>query len=126
MEWHVHPRRHDPANPKLVAETVNGRLNRFEDKLAWWPLSTHVFASWTSQTPITLREFGYYVPKPNETSHPVEKGQGVAIQMNDVDLDDRGLAYATDRTGRTVYTSAHGNHGPIGHVRPVNERGKAS
>jgi len=43
------------------------------------------------------------VPKPNEKSQPVEKGQGVAIQMNDVDLDDRGLAYATDRTGAGLF-----------------------
>ena len=53
--------------------------------------------------PYNLREVGYYVPKPNERSHPVEKGQATAIQMNDVDLDDRGLAYATDRTGAGLF-----------------------
>ena len=52
---------------------------------------------------INAREVGYYVPKPNETSRPVEMGQGVAIQMNDVDLDDRRLAYAADRTGAGVF-----------------------
>lgn len=53
--------------------------------------------------PYNPREVGYYVPKPNETSHPVEKRQGVAIQMNDVALDDRGLAYITDRTGAGLF-----------------------
>jgi hypothetical protein len=53
--------------------------------------------------PYNPREAGFYVPKPNETSHPVEKGQRVAIQMNDVDLDDRGLAYATDRMGAGLF-----------------------
>ena len=53
--------------------------------------------------PYNPREVGYYVPKPNEKSHPVEKRRGVAIQMNDVDLDDRGLVYATDRTGAGLF-----------------------
>jgi hypothetical protein len=57
--------------------------------------------------PYNPREVGYDVPKPNEKVAPGGKGAGVAIQMNDVDLDDRGLAYATDRTGRDcLYFSA--------------------
>ena len=71
--------------------------------------------------PYNLREVGYYVPKPNDRSHPVEKGQGIAIQMNDVDLDDRGLAYATDRTGAGLFilqrTAAHES---FGHVTPAS------
>jgi len=89
--------------PHQQAETVNGRLNRFEDKLAWIAYFNAGVRLVDLSDPFNLREVGYYVPKPNERSHPVEKGQGIAIQMNDVDLDDRGLAYATDRTGAGLF-----------------------
>jgi len=89
--------------PHQQAETVNGRLNRFEDKLAWVAYFNAGVRLVDLSDPYNPREVGYYVPKPNERSHPVEKGQGIAIQMNDVDLDDRGLAYATDRTGAGLF-----------------------
>jgi hypothetical protein len=89
--------------PHQQAETVNGRLNRFEDKLAWIAYFNAGVRLVDLSDPFNLREVGFYVPKPNERSHPVEKGQGVAIQINDVDLDDRGFAYATDRTGAGLF-----------------------
>jgi hypothetical protein len=50
-----------------------------------------------------LKELGYYVPKTNERSHPIDKDQPVAIQINDVDIDHRGLAYASDRVGTGLF-----------------------
>jgi hypothetical protein len=89
--------------PHQQAETVNGRLNRFDDKLAWIAYFNAGVRLVDLSDPYNLREVGYYVPRPNAKSHPVEKGQATAIQMNDVDLDDRGLAYATDRTGAGLF-----------------------
>jgi len=88
-------------------QRVNGRLNRFEDKLAWVAYFNAGVRLVHLSDPYNPREVGYYVPTPNERSHPVEKGQGIAIQMNDVDLDDRGLAYATDRTGAGLFILQH-------------------
>jgi hypothetical protein len=48
--------------PELRAETVDGRLNRWRAMPAWLACFP--------------RKFGYYVPKPDEMSHPVEKGRG--------------------------------------------------
>jgi hypothetical protein len=86
-----------------AAETVNGRLNRFEDKLAWVAYFHAGVRLVDLSDPYNPREVGYYVPKPNQTSRPAEKGREVAIQVNDVDLDDRGLACATDRTGAGLF-----------------------
>ena len=53
--------------------------------------------------PYNLKEVGYYVPKTNALSHPITKGQPTAIQINDVDIDHRGLAYASDRVGSGLF-----------------------
>ena len=36
-------------------------------------------------------------------SHPIAKGQATAIQINDVDIDHRGLVYASDRVGTGLF-----------------------
>lgn len=43
--------------------------------------------------PYHLTEAGYYIPKVNIKAEPNR-----AIQLTDVDLDHRGLAYASDRS----------------------------
>ena len=53
--------------------------------------------------PYRLEELGYYVPKTNARSHPIAKDQSVVIQINDVDIDHRGLAYASDRVGSGLF-----------------------
>ena len=53
--------------------------------------------------PYRIEELGYYVPKTNKNSHPIVKGQATAIQMNDVDIDHRGLVYASDRVGTGLF-----------------------
>jgi hypothetical protein len=89
--------------PHQNAETVNGRINRFDDKLAWLAYFNAGIRVVDLSDPYNLREVGSYVPKPTEKSHPIEKGQVVAIQINDIDLDERGLAYASDRTGAGLF-----------------------
>ena len=89
--------------PHQNAETINSRLNRFDDKLAWIAYFNAGVRVVDLSDPYSLREVGSYVPKPTAKSHPVEKGQAVRIQINDVDLDDRGLAYASDRTGAGLF-----------------------
>ena len=50
-----------------------------------------------------LRELGCYIPKVNGRSPPIAEGQPVVIQINDVDIDARGLAYASDRVGTGLF-----------------------
>lgn len=89
--------------PHQSAETINGRLNRFEDKLAWVAYFNAGVRLVDLSNPYALREVGYYVPKTNERSHPIAEGQATTIQINDVDLDHRGLVYATDRIGTGLF-----------------------
>jgi len=53
--------------------------------------------------PYHLKELGHYIPKTNANSHPIAMDQPVAIQINDVDIDHRGLAYASDRVGTGLF-----------------------
>jgi len=89
--------------PHQHAETVNGDINRFEDKLAWVAYFNAGIRVVDLSDPYNLKEVGYYLPKINEHSHPIAKGQPTAIQINDVDIDHRGLAYASDRVGSGLY-----------------------
>ncbi|HSL23840.1 MAG TPA: hypothetical protein VK886_20065, partial [Vicinamibacterales bacterium] len=89
--------------PHQSAETVNGTLNRFENKLAWIAYFNAGIRVVDLSDPYHLKEVGYYVPKTNQNSRPIAKGQPVAIQINDVDIDHRGLAYASDRVGAGLF-----------------------
>lgn len=89
--------------PHQSAETINGKINRFADKLAWIAYFNAGVRIVDLADPYNLKEVGYYVPKTNKNSHPIVKGQKTAIQMNDVDLDHRGLAYASDRVGTGLF-----------------------
>jgi hypothetical protein len=89
--------------PHQSAETVNGKINRFEDKIAWIAYFNAGVRVVDISNPHQLKELGYYIPKTNKNSYPISKGQPVAIQMNDVDIDHRGLAYAVDRVGTGLF-----------------------
>ena len=89
--------------PHQSAETVNGRLNRFEDKLAWIAYFNAGVRVLDISDPYNLKEVGYYIPETNENSHPLLEGQPIAIQINDVDIDHRGLVYASDRIGTGLF-----------------------
>lgn len=89
--------------PHQHAETVNSELNRFQDKLAWIAYFNAGVRVLDLSDPYTLKEVGYYIPKTNANSHPISKGQPTAIQINDVEIDHRGLAYASDRVGTGLF-----------------------
>ena len=89
--------------PHQSADTVNGVLNRFEDKIAWIAYFNAGVRVVDLSNPYSLKELGYYLPKTNQNSYPVVEGQPTAIQMNDVDIDHRGLAYASDRVGTGLF-----------------------
>ena len=89
--------------PHQSAETVNGSINRFEDKIAWIAYFNAGIRVIDLSDPYHLEEIGYYIPETNEHSHPAVEGQATTIQIDDVDLDHRGLAYATDRVGTGLY-----------------------
>ena len=89
--------------PHQSAETVNGSINRFEDKIAWIAYFNAGVRVLDLSDPYNLREIGYYIPEPNENTHPIVEDQPIVIQIDDVDLDHRGLAYATDRTGSGLF-----------------------
>jgi hypothetical protein len=89
--------------PHQSAETVNGQINRFEDKVAWLAYFNAGVRVVDLSDPYHIRELGYYIPKTNQNSYPIAEGQPVVIQMNDVDIDHRGLAYASDRVGTGLF-----------------------
>jgi hypothetical protein len=89
--------------PHQSAETVSGRLNRFENKIAWIAYFNAGIRVLDLSNPYEMKELGYYIPKTTERSHPIAMGQPTVIQINDVDLDARGLAYASDRVGTGLF-----------------------
>jgi hypothetical protein len=60
-----------------------------------------------------MKELGYYIPKTNAMSHPMGAGQNTAIQINDVTVDHRGLAYATDRVGTGMFVVEYTGPKPV-------------
>jgi hypothetical protein len=89
--------------PHQSAETVNGHINRFEDKMAWIAYFNAGVRVVDLSNPYAIKELGFYIPKTNKNSHPIAKDQPTVIQMNDVDIDHRGLAYASDRVGTGLF-----------------------
>ena len=89
--------------PHQNADTMNGKIHRYEDKIAWIAYFNAGMRVVDLSNPFSLREIGHYLPKTNEKSHPITKGQPTVIQMNDVDIDHRGLAYAADRVGTGLF-----------------------
>ncbi len=89
--------------PHQFAESINGVLNRFEDKIAYVPYFNAGVRVVDISDPYNMREVGYYIPGPNENSNPIEQGQPAVIQINDVGVDRRGLLYASDRVGAGLF-----------------------
>ena len=89
--------------PHQSAETVNGKINRFEDKIAWLAYFNAGIRVVDLSDPYRINELGFYIPKTNKNSYPISEGQPTAIQINDVDIDHRGLAYASDRVGTGLF-----------------------
>ena len=98
--------------PHQSAETINGKINRFVDKLAWIAYFNAGVRIVDLADPYNIKEVGYYIPKTNKNSHPIVKGQKTAIQMNDVDIDHRGLAYASDRVGTGLFVLEYSGRKP--------------
>ena len=86
--------------PHQHAETVNGYLNRFEDKLVWIAYLNAGVRVLDISDPQNLREIGYYIPKTNASPRP-SLARPALIQLTDVDIDHRGLVYASDRSGES-------------------------
>ena len=64
--------------PHQSAETVNGRINRFENKIAWLAYFNAGIRVLDLSDPYQMKELGYYIPKTNERSHPIAMGQPTA------------------------------------------------
>ena len=55
--------------PHQSAETVNGKINRFENKIAWLAYFNAGVRVVDLSDPYNLKELGYYIPKTNERSY---------------------------------------------------------
>jgi hypothetical protein len=99
--------------PHQHAEFVNGKLNRHEDRIAWVAYFNAGVRVLDLSNPFQMREIGYYIPKTNAASHPMAKGQPSVIQINDVTLDHRGIAYATDRVGTGLFILEYTGPKPV-------------
>ena len=60
--------------PHQSADTVNGKINRFEDKIAWIAYFNAGVRVVDLSDPYNLKELGYYIPKTNENSYPIAEG----------------------------------------------------
>ena len=98
--------------PHQFAETVNGELNRFEDKIAYVPYFNAGLRVVDISDPYNMREVGYYIPGPNENSHPIVPGQPAVIQINDAAIDRRGFVYASDRVGGGLFVLSYNAPSP--------------
>ena len=85
--------------PHQHAETVNGELNSFTDKLAWLAYVNAGVRVIDISDPSRLTEVGHFIPKTNvpDARRPIE--------LTDVDIDHRALVYATDRSGPSCMTA---------------------
>ena len=91
--------------PHQHAETVNGYLNRFEDKIAWIAYLNAGVRVVDISDPQNLTEVGYYVPKTNASPRSSQV-RPAPIELTDVDIDHRGLVYASDRSGESCMGQA--------------------
>ena len=88
----------DPARPRLVWHIPNEQnaSSRGTD-----PSRIRLVAE-ISRTRTSSARSATTFRRPTH-SRPIEKGQPTVIQMNDVDIDHRGLAYASDRIGTGLF-----------------------
>jgi len=90
--------------PHQFNETIDGEYNTFDDKIAWVAYFNAGVRVIDISDPYNIKEIGHYVPEATERSLPVSSGQpSNVIQINDVDLDSRGLAYCSDRVGNGLF-----------------------
>ncbi len=89
------------------AETIDGKLNSFEDKIAYVAYFNAGVRVLDISDPYNMEEVGYYIPRANERTNPIAPGQPLVIQINDVDIDYRGLVYASDRVGSGRFVLEH-------------------
>ena len=85
--------------PHQHAETVNGELNPFTDKLAWLAYVNAGVRVIDISDPYHLTEVGHLIPKTNvpDARRPIE--------LTDVDIDHRGFVYADRSLGPVLHGS---------------------
>lgn len=90
--------------PHQFNETEDGKLNTFEDRIAYVAYFNAGVRAIDISDPYNIKEVGYYVPQENERSGFIGGNQpSPNIQINDVDTDRRGLIYASDRVGSGLF-----------------------
>jgi hypothetical protein len=93
--------------PHQYNETQNGKINRAPDKIVYFAYFNAGVRVLDISDPYNMKEVGHCVYPDNDQNTGVTLEQDQlgykVIQANDVDTDDRGLVYVTDRVGTGFY-----------------------
>ncbi len=91
--------------------SVGGRFGAHSSNESFTPVfyKKMVFISWFNagvravdiREPFSPKEVGYFIPRTTGTTFPT--GGKIAIQTNNVEVDDRGLIYTADRAGTGLH-----------------------
>lgn len=102
--WQVPPdkyiRRGGRFGPHQFNETVDSEFNKFTDRIAYVAYFNAGVRAIDISDPYKITEVGYYVPQENPRCGFIAGNQPHPnVHSNDVEVDYRGLVYATDRAG---------------------------
>lgn len=88
-------------------ETQNGLFNKAPDRIVYFAEFNAGVRAVDISDPYNLKEVGYCIPPDNDRNTGVTADQDAlgykVLQINDVDTDENGLVYATDRVGTGFY-----------------------
>ena len=89
--------------PHQSAETVNGKINRFEGKIAWLAYFNAGVEGADLRIRTESKNWGITFRKRMRAPIRSRRDSPSRSRSEDVDIDHRGLAYASDRVGTGLF-----------------------